>query len=71
MLRIAFYFLTADRSTTELRWIVFALELRAVYLAYTPLRGKLYFNSIKIDVENKRHVLINQIARLSCGATSM
>jgi hypothetical protein len=45
--------------------------LRAVYVAHTPLRGKLYFNPIKIDVENKSHVLIIQIARLSCGATSV
>jgi hypothetical protein len=63
--------LTADRSTTELRWIVFALELRAVYVAHTPLRGKLYFNPIKIDVENKSRVLIIQIARLSSGARSV
>jgi len=49
--------LTADRSTTELRWIVFALELRAVYIAHTPLRGKLYFNPIKIDVGKQKPCL--------------
>ena len=61
--------LTADRSTTELRWIVFRARIKAVYVAYTPLRGKLYFNPIKIDVENKSRVLSIQIARLSSGAT--
>jgi len=45
--------------------------LRAVYVAHTPLRGKLYFNPIKIDVENKSRVLIIQIARLSSDATSV
>ena len=44
--------LTADRSTTELRWIVFIrAAARSIYLAHTPLRGKSYFNSIKIDLK--------------------
>src|SRR6266480_5007072 len=44
--------LTADRSTTELRWIVFIrAAARNVYLAHTRLRGKSYFNSIKIDLK--------------------
>jgi len=35
------------------------------------LRGKLYFNPIKIDVGNKSRVLSIQIARLSSGARSV
>jgi hypothetical protein len=59
--------LTADRSTTELRWIFLLRGLRSVNLARAIYNGKCFLAHKKIAAENSGHHSRIVATKIGCG----